>query len=288
MSDKKSMVKNENFIVIHGWMVNELNLKGNELLVYAIIYGFSQTENQFFTSTAQYLADWTNSTRQGVMKNLSSLLEKELVQKKEQYVNGVKFVHYHATEFTGGCQQSLQGVSTEFTGGYQQSLQGVSTEFTEGCQQSLHNNIIYNITDKIEDITATPEINNNVQNSEQQKEKNPYNEILELYNSICKSLPKAHRLTENRRKAIRTRLQDGYSVDDIKKAFELAETSPFLRGEINKAFHADFDWILSDDHLLKILENKYKDRNIQNSTDNCHPDTKAYSEEFLRSIGAIQ
>ncbi|MDE5792161.1 MAG: hypothetical protein K2H66_01395, partial [Oscillospiraceae bacterium] len=143
-----------------------------------------------------------------------------------------------------------------------------------------------NITYKIEDISATPETNNNVENPEQ-KEKIPYDEILELYNSICKSLPKAHRLTENRRNAIRTRLHDGYSVDDIKKAFELAETSPFLRGEVNKAFHADFDWILSDDHMLKILENKYKDRNVQNSSDSYRPDTKAYSEEFLRSMGVI-
>lgn len=81
MSDKKSRVNHENFIVIHGWMVNELNLKGNELLVYAIIYGFSQTENQFFTGSLQYLADWTKSTKQGVMKNLKSLLEKILFKK---------------------------------------------------------------------------------------------------------------------------------------------------------------------------------------------------------------
>ena len=96
MFNKKSMVKSENYYVVHGWMINELGLKGNELAVYAIIYGFSQTENQFFTGTAQYLADWTNGTRQGVMKNLKSLVEKRLIQKREQYVNGVKLVHYRA------------------------------------------------------------------------------------------------------------------------------------------------------------------------------------------------
>ena len=36
------MVKNENYLVIQGWMITELKLKGNELLIYAIIYGFSQ------------------------------------------------------------------------------------------------------------------------------------------------------------------------------------------------------------------------------------------------------
>ena len=43
MSDK---IKNENYVLIQGWMINELKLKGNELLIYALIYGFSQAENQ--------------------------------------------------------------------------------------------------------------------------------------------------------------------------------------------------------------------------------------------------
>lgn len=75
-------VNDENYINIMGWMVNKLHLKGNELLIYAIIYGFSQAEQQTFSGSLQYLADWTNSTRQGVMKNLKSLLDKGLMRKK--------------------------------------------------------------------------------------------------------------------------------------------------------------------------------------------------------------
>ncbi|MDE5768178.1 MAG: hypothetical protein K2H82_02215 [Oscillospiraceae bacterium] len=122
MSDKKSRVNTKNFIVIHGWMIDELDIKGNELLVYAIIYGFSQTENQFFTGSLQYLADWTKSTKQGIMKNLKSLLEKNLIQKEEYYVNHVKFVKYYATKFNTPMQQSLIGYTTEFNRGMQLSL----------------------------------------------------------------------------------------------------------------------------------------------------------------------
>lgn len=75
-------MNNNNFIVVQGWMINELNLKGNDLLIYAIIYGFSQTENQYFTGSLQYLADWTNSSKQGVQKNLKSLIDKGLICKK--------------------------------------------------------------------------------------------------------------------------------------------------------------------------------------------------------------
>lgn len=84
----------KNYIVIMGWMIKHLNLKGNELLVYAIIYSFCQAENQAFNGSLQYLADWTNSTRQGVLKNLQSLEEKELIFKRDVYFNGYKFCEY--------------------------------------------------------------------------------------------------------------------------------------------------------------------------------------------------
>lgn len=108
-------VKSENYVVIQGFMVADLKLKGNELLTYAIIYGFSQTQNQVFNGSLSYLAEWTNSTKQGVLKNLKSLLEKGLIAKNEKYLNGVKFVEYYATKFNGGIKQSL-------TGGIKQSL----------------------------------------------------------------------------------------------------------------------------------------------------------------------
>ena len=60
------MIKNENFIVIQGFMINELDLKGNELIIYAIIYGFSQDGENKYTGSLNYLANWTNSTKQGV------------------------------------------------------------------------------------------------------------------------------------------------------------------------------------------------------------------------------
>lgn len=124
-----SKVRNENFIVIQGFMVNELNLKGNELLVYAIIYGFSQEENQVFNGSLQYLADWTNSTKQGVLKNLKSLVDKGYIKKNEKYINGVKFCEYHVTKF-----------NTEVN----KVKQDGEHSLTEGSKQSLTNNIVSN------------------------------------------------------------------------------------------------------------------------------------------------
>lgn len=112
MAEKK--VKRENYITIQGFMLTDLKLKGNELLIYACIYGFSQAENQVFNGSLQYLADWTNSTKQGVIKCLKSLEEKQFIFKKENFINGVKFCEYYATKFNTplnnvdrGIQQSL-------------------------------------------------------------------------------------------------------------------------------------------------------------------------------------
>lgn len=103
---ERTTLANENYVCIQGFMVNELNLKGNELIIYAIIYGFSQINNHEYNGSLQYLANWTNSTKYGVMKNLKSLVEKDLIGKKENYINGVKFVAYYATKLHRGMQQS--------------------------------------------------------------------------------------------------------------------------------------------------------------------------------------
>lgn len=104
------MIKNENYITIQGFMVNELHLKGNELLVYAIIFGFSQAKDQRFTGSLQYLAEWTNSTKQGVIKNLKSLVEKGYIIKEEKIFNGVKFCEYYATEFNEVLNKVERGI----------------------------------------------------------------------------------------------------------------------------------------------------------------------------------
>lgn len=121
------MIRAENFITIQGWMRTELELKGNDLLVYAIIHGFSQTENQMFTGSLQYLADWCGATKQGISKNLKNLLDRNLIAKQEEYKNGVKFVAYYTTEFNG-----------------------VYNSVERGIQLSLINNIDNTQTDKID------------------------------------------------------------------------------------------------------------------------------------------
>ena len=73
-------MKSDNYVVIQGWMCNELNLKGNELLVFALIYGFCQDGTTHFTGSRSYIADTFNITLPTVDKALDSLKDKLLIE----------------------------------------------------------------------------------------------------------------------------------------------------------------------------------------------------------------
>ena len=75
------MLKNNNYYVICAWMINDLKLKGNELHLYAIIYGFCQSGGEY-TGNRQYLADWLGlAKKDNVDKYLKSLIDKKLIEK---------------------------------------------------------------------------------------------------------------------------------------------------------------------------------------------------------------
>ncbi len=101
-------IQQENYINIQGWMVTDLHLKGNELLIYAIIYGFSQDKEGEFNGGLGYLAEWTSTTKQSCINNLKSLLDKNLITKREKIVNGIKYVGY-SNNFNG-IKKSLMGI----------------------------------------------------------------------------------------------------------------------------------------------------------------------------------
>lgn len=120
MEDNK--VKDGSYINIQSFMINDLHLKGNDLLIYAIIYGFSQDGETRFTGSLSYLAAWTQSSKQGVLKSLKKLVELGYIKKIERYNNGIKFCEYYSTQLTGVLNSVDRGIKQSLTGGIKQSL----------------------------------------------------------------------------------------------------------------------------------------------------------------------
>lgn len=105
-------MKENNYIVIQGWMRKELGLSGNELLAYALIYGFSQDGESTFRGSLSYVAEWLGCSKQTAITTLRKLVEKGLIERIEEPINGILFVRYR---ILSGGQNSLIGESKNLT-----------------------------------------------------------------------------------------------------------------------------------------------------------------------------
>lgn len=92
-----------------------------------------------------------------------------------------------------------------------------------------------------------------------EREKIDYNGIINAYNGICKSLPSVRSLSEARKKAIKARMKT-YGMEDFKLLFEKAEASSFLKGKNGNNWSANFDWLIKDANMAKVLDGNYDDK----------------------------
>lgn len=177
-----SAVNDNNFIAIQGWMRTKLNLKGYELIIYALIYGFSQDGNSKFSGTRRYIAEWCGCSMKTVDNTIASLLSKKIIVKHEKYVNGIRMCDYTA-------------VPTE-TATRQNDTQAPTNTTTE-C------------------ATVEPQpLLNEPQTPPQPKEPDLAEEIVNHLNSRAGTHYRA--TTANTRKLIKARLKEGFTVDEIK------------------------------------------------------------------------
>ena len=120
-------------IVIHDWMVNDLSLKGSELITYALIYGFSQDGESEYHGTVQYVAKWCGVTRSNASLVLSRLCEKGLLNRREVNERNQTYYNYSAVLNRTGCSETEQGGVLKQNG---------------GCSKTEHHNITDNINTK--------------------------------------------------------------------------------------------------------------------------------------------
>lgn len=87
-----------------------------------------------------------------------------------------------------------------------------------------------------------------------------YQSIIDLYNKICISYPKVKSLSNARKKSIKARLTSGYSLNDFENLFNKAESSTFLKGGNNRNWLANFDWLIKDSNMAKVLDGNYDNK----------------------------
>ena len=108
-----------------------------------------------------------------------------------------------------------------------------------------------------EEETTTPEAS--------QPDKIPYQEIVDMFNSICTGYPRVVKLSDSRKNKIRIRVEEmgGFARAKpmIQTIFEKMQASKFLRGDGKSGWKAYFDWVfVNDKNWVKILEGNYDNK----------------------------
>ncbi len=154
----KNEILSTSHIVIHGFMVKDFNLKGTELLIYALIYGFSQDGQGYFYGSRTYISEWFNISLPTVDTAIDNLVNKKLIFKEQEVIKGITYNKYKINNNILRCT---------YLG---------SKIFLGGSKKTLHNNILIdniisnNIYNKSNNIIE--DINNNIYNNIQKEEIN--------------------------------------------------------------------------------------------------------------------
>lgn len=260
-------IKNNNYYVTTGWMINDLGLTGRELQVYAIIYGFTQDEETEFNGSITYIAEWLGTSNRGtVTRTITSLLEKGLISKRQTGPAGAKINYFRAILPPPKLAASTETVLVPKQ--YQPSAETVPESSTETVPEPS--------TETVPDIYINNNNNNKIYNPLSQEMKKseesypkhaeksnavPYEKIRTVYNDLCHAFPKCISLSENRKKAIAARWKEyGHDISVFEKLFTLAQESNFLKGKNDRNWSATFDWLMKSANMAKVLEGNYRNK----------------------------
>lgn len=114
-------------------------------------------------------------------------------------------------------------------------------------------------------VNANANVNDNVNANDIKEIPNNVQDVVDLYHTLCPSLPKVRVITNKRTKAIKSFLKQ-YDIDTIKEAFEKAEASDFMKGQNDRGWKADIDFLTNANNVAKVLEDKYKNKQTDTTT----------------------
>lgn len=209
---------NRNYISIQSWMVKELNLTGNDLICYALIYGFSQDGQSEFNGSLSYIAEWLNTSRQTARLIIKRLVDNGVIEKRDTVINGVKFCRYVATNT--GCGENHHTVMNNNT----------------GCGENRHRGVVEiatnNILDNINDNTKSTNVDYSVSTHEEtdlfgeQSNNDPMPS--EVFGFTAKGLDVTKKTIERTDKLF-TQLTFPFESEDFKRLFYVLMTQPKWR-----------------------------------------------------------
>ena len=222
---------------------------GQVSLYFALLHVCNRSNwTEWFAAPNQVLSVLTGLSRSGILKARNELKQRGLIDFQEKATKATKYKITIANSTQVSTQISVQnstqiGVQNSAQIGVQNSTQISDTLYKHKQKHKLNKK---NTADAVQEKSA------------------PFEDqiiaIRELYDSVCGSYPRPVKLSETRKEELCARLRDGYTVEDFRKLFELAEASDFLKGENDRGWSATFDWLIADANMAKVLNGNYENR----------------------------
>lgn len=120
-----------------------------------------------------------------------------------------------------------------------------------------------NISSKNDDISKQSKVEKSKVEKSRDSAQNPridYQGVVDLFHSICVSLPKLRLLNDGRKKAIKAASERLKAVGGFEALFNAVEESDFLTGRNGKWSGCGFDWILKPANMVKIIEGNFANK----------------------------
>lgn len=211
----------------------------------------------------------TEPEEKGVAKAMFMLAKPQIDANNQRYKNGKK----------GGRPQTNE----EPEGNHAEpnhNQEKPNDNQTETKAEPKHENDKPNVNDN---VNVNVNVNDNVID---------YQQIADMYNDTCVSFPRLTRLSDRRRRAIKARINGGYTLDDFHRLFNMAENSDFLKGSNGRNWSATFDWLIQDGNMAKVLDGNYQSREPTQKGENHDTGGKdtgydGYLRDFIESGGKI-
>lgn len=233
------VVKNKDYSIVHNGFINNKNLsfKAKGILLYFL--SKPDTWDFYIKELAKNSRDGIEGIRSGINElEKNGYIHKKLKRDEHGKLSGgYDFIIYEQAQ---PKQESTETVKNQ------------SGNLPNGENRSLINTELNSNTDNItisKDIVCGTEKSVPTENT-------PYEKIIDLFNSTCKSLPKVMARNKTRDKHIKT-MYKTLGMDKIKKVFELTESSNYLSGRNNKWLNCSFDWVIKVSNYTKVLEGNY-------------------------------
>ena len=210
---------------------------GQVSLYFALLHVCNRSNwTEWFQAPNQVLSVLTGMSRSGILKARNELKQRGLIDFRER---GTKATIYCITMSNSKQVSEQDGVQNSARNSKQDGVQNGSTLYKQKEKQNIEKSTSDEVPEKPDAFS------------------DQITTIRELYNSVCGSYPRLMKMSESRKKAIRARLRAGYTVDDFRRLFEMAEASDFLKGRNRRNWSATFDWLIADANMAKVLDGNY-------------------------------